>query len=97
MKQISVSNDIVPVGEFKTNISKWLKNIRETGHPLVITQNGKPAGVLLSPAEYDELVYKKLFIKSVNRGLADADAGRVHSTKEVREELKKRRLQRNNK
>jgi len=92
MKQISVSNDIVPVGEFKTNISKWLKNIRDTGHPLIITQNGKPAGVLLSPAEYDELVYKKLFIESVNRGLADADAGRVHSTKEVREELKKRRL-----
>lgn len=97
MKQISVSNDIVPVGEFKTNISKWLKSIREKGHPLVITQNGKPAGVLLSPSEYDELVYKKLFIESVNRGLADADAGRVHSTKEVREEFKRRRIQRNTK
>ena len=97
MKQISVSNDIVPVGEFKTNISKWLKIIRERGHPLVITQNGKPAGVLLSPSEYDELVYKKLFVESVDRGLADADAGRVRTTKEVREELKKRRLQRNSK
>ena len=41
-----------------------------------------------------KLAYKKRFIDSVNRGLADADAGRVHSTKEVREELRKCRQQR---
>ena len=61
MKNISIKNDIVPIAEFKAGISKWIKNIRDTGHPLIITQNGKPAGVLLSPEEYDELVYTKSF------------------------------------
>jgi len=44
--------------------------------PLIITQNGKPAGVLLSPGEYDELVYKKAFLDSVGRGIADTESGR---------------------
>ena len=59
MKPISITNDIVPIVEFKTNISKWFKNLQNAGHPLIITQNGKPAGVLLSPNDYDELVYRK--------------------------------------
>ncbi len=97
MKQISISNDIVPIGEFKTSISKWLKSIRDTGHPLVITQNGKPAGVLLSPSEYDALVHGKNFIDSINRGLADADSRNVYRTEELQEELQKRRMQRGSK
>ena len=59
MKTISVTNDIVPIAEFKTSISKWFKSLHNTGHPVIITQNGKPAGVLLSPNDYDELVYRK--------------------------------------
>ena len=29
-------------------LSQYLTNVHTTGHPLVITQNGKPAGVLIS-------------------------------------------------
>jgi len=39
MKVMSVSNDIVPIGKFKTSLSKWFKSIQNTGHPLIITQN----------------------------------------------------------
>jgi antitoxin YefM len=91
MKAISVNNDIVPIAEFKTSISKWFKNIQNTGHPLIITQNGKPAGVLLSPQDYDNLVYRQAFLDSVSRGIADAESGRTLRSKEVREALKNRR------
>ncbi|MBI5584464.1 MAG: type II toxin-antitoxin system Phd/YefM family antitoxin [Deltaproteobacteria bacterium] len=91
MKAISINNDIVPIGEFKTSISKWFKTIQNTGHPLIITQNGKPAGVLLSPQEYDDLVYRNSFLDSVKQGLADATSGKTYRTKEVREALKNRR------
>jgi len=94
MKDINISNDIIPLGQFKTSISKWLKSIQETRHPLVITQNGKPAGVLLSPADYDELVYIERFLSSVNQGLEDAEAGRIYTTETLRQELAKRRAQR---
>jgi antitoxin YefM len=87
MKTISVKNDIVPVAEFKTRLSKWFKSLQDTGHPLIIAQNGKPAGVLLSPNDYDELVYKKSFLDSVGRGIADADSGRTFRTKALRAAL----------
>jgi antitoxin YefM len=91
MKAISIHDDIVPIGEFKTGISKWFKNIQNTGHPLIITQNGKPAGVLLSPKEFDHLVYRRAFLDSVSRGIADAESGITLRTKEIREALRNRR------
>lgn len=91
MKPISVKNDIVPIAEFKTSISKWFENLRGTGHPVIITQNGRPAGVLLSPDDYDELVYGRSFLESVGRGIADADSGKTYSPKELRAALAARR------
>lgn len=91
MKTISVCNDIVPIAEFKTNISKWFKTLQTSGHPLIITQNSKPAGVLLSAADYDELVYRKAFLDSVERGMADAGNGRTQTTDELRKSLQARR------
>jgi prevent-host-death family protein len=91
MKTISVKNDIVPIAEFKTSLSKWFKSLQGTGHPVIITQNGKPAGVLLSPDDYDELVYRRSFLDSVWRGISDAESGRTYSTKELRAALASRR------
>lgn len=92
MRTFNVANDIIPIVEFKTSISKWFKSINKTGHPLIITQNGRPAGVLISPAEYDELIHKNLFIESVNKGLTDVENGHVLTTEELREKLKKKRI-----
>lgn len=91
MKTISIKNDIVPIAEFKTGISRWFKCLKGTGHPLIITQNGKPAGVLLSPEDYDELVYRKSFLDSVGRGISDAENGRTYRTEEIRSALSARR------
>jgi len=91
MKILNISTDIVPLGEFRTAISKWLKSIKSTGQPLVITQNGKPAGVLLSPEEYDHLIYTKRFLESVSQGILEADRGETYSNKELKSELIKSR------
>ena len=91
MRTISIRNDIIPIADFKTNISKWFKTLQTSGHPLIITQNSKPAGVLLSAADYDELVYRKSFLDSVERGIADAESGRTQTTDELRRTLQERR------
>lgn len=91
MKTISISSDIIPIAEFKTNISKWFKILQTSRHPLIITQNSKPAGVLLSASDYDELVYRKSFLDSVERGIADVESGRTQTTDELRIALRTRR------
>ncbi|MFN3871542.1 MAG: type II toxin-antitoxin system Phd/YefM family antitoxin [Ignavibacterium sp.] len=91
MKNISISNDIIPVGEFKSKLAHFLKEIQEKGNTLIITQNGRPAGVLLSPAEFDELRKTKDFIESVARGLSDSENDNVVSTRQLKSLLKDNR------
>lgn len=91
MKNITISNDIVPVAKFKTSISKYLKALKETGHPVIITQNGSPAGVLITPTEYDNLTYNKLFIESINSGLKDIESGEFYTTDELKDKIKSSR------
>ncbi|RKY91815.1 MAG: prevent-host-death protein [Ignavibacteriae bacterium] len=91
MKEISISSDIIPVGEFKASLAKYLKEIQQKKNSLIITQNGKPAGVLISPSEFDKLRHTKLFFESVSRGLSDSGKGKTLSTLKIRSELKKSR------
>jgi prevent-host-death family protein len=79
MRSIRVSENFVPVSEFKAQAAEWLRKVGMDGAPVVVTQNGKPAGVLLSPAAFDELTDRARFVEAVNEGLAAAEAGRVHT------------------
>lgn len=91
MKSVKLAEDIVPIGEFKNQSAQWLDKVKAQGHTIVITQNGKPAGVLISPAEFDRIRERELFVESVQRGLADSDEGKVFSTSKVQDRLAKRR------
>jgi prevent-host-death family protein len=84
MRPIKISEDIVPIGEFRAQAAHWLKRAGETAQPVVITQNGKPAAVLLSPAEYDRLQDRQRFLESVTAGIEDAEAGRIMTTSELK-------------
>lgn len=90
MRPVRVSENFVPVSEFKAQAAEWLRKIGEGGAPLVVTQNGRPAGVLLSPEAYDELTERARFVAAVNEGLADAEAGRVHSDAAVTKRMASR-------
>ncbi|MBI5556840.1 MAG: type II toxin-antitoxin system Phd/YefM family antitoxin [Deltaproteobacteria bacterium] len=65
MKPIHVSDDIVSLSDFKNHASKMLRHVQTSHRPVIITQNGKPAGVLISPAEFDYLSEKNRFINAV--------------------------------
>jgi prevent-host-death family protein len=94
MREVHVSDGIVPLGEFKAQAAKLLKRLADSDQPMVITQNGKPAGVLLSPREFDRLQERHRFLESIAAGLADAEGGRVIGTKELRERLRGWRAER---
>ncbi len=83
MTKLRVSEDIIPISDFKAKASEWLQRIARSGHPLVITQNGKPAGVLLSPVAFDELAEGQQFLAAVREGMTDEQAGRSHTTDEI--------------
>ena len=92
MAELSISECIVPLGEFKARAAQWLRQVKGSRQPLVITQNGRPAGVLLSAAEFDRLRERQRFLESVAAGIADVEAGEVMDPATLTQELAKRRV-----
>jgi prevent-host-death family protein len=82
-KALQVSQDILPIGDIKAHAGRVLRRLRDEGRPVVITQHGRPAGVLLSPEEYDRLREHDRFLEAVHEGLADAEAGRTITDEEL--------------
>lgn len=77
MKPLQVAQDILPLAQFKAQTSQVFRQLQRDQRPLVITQNGRPAAVLLTPAEFDRLRYREHVLAKVNAGLADSLAGRL--------------------
>lgn len=84
MKTLRITDGVIPLGEFKSHASRYLKKL---DGPMVITQNGRPAGVLLSPGEYDRICEQQNFLESIAAGMADAQAGRVMDEARLQEKL----------
>src|SRR5215470_3710735 len=76
-RAFQTAEDIIPIAELKANMSEIVRGLDERPRPLVVTLNGKPAAVVMSPREYDQLSYRARFVEAVNEGLADVRAGRV--------------------
>ena len=76
-RSLLVSEDIVALGEFKAHASRILRNLRENQRSVVITQNGKPSAVMITPEEFDRLQEFARFTSAVRDGLADVQAGRL--------------------
>src|SRR4029079_2740923 len=78
--QISISEDIHSLSDFKRNTPELLDQMRESGRPVVLTINGKAEIVVQDAASYQLLLDRMEEIETlagIKRGLADMKAGRV--------------------
>lgn len=84
---LNLETDIQPVSDFRANAATMLKRVKDTGRPLVLTQNGRGTAVLLDVAQYQALLDENELLRDVQRGLADVSAGRTVSHSEARTRL----------
>ncbi len=83
----------VPLSEAKTHLAKLLADVEALGEEVVITRSGRPVGVLLSLTDYEglletlEILADQDLAKSIEKGLADAAAGRLVSHEDVWDEV----------
>jgi prevent-host-death family protein len=87
MKPINISQNIVSLSDFKNKASRMLHEVQSSHRPLVITQNGKAAAVLISPADFDFLTEQVRFVEAVQRGLMDVQNGRELPDEDLDKEL----------
>lgn len=84
IRDVDVAEGIVPLGRFKANASRLIRGLSSHARPLVITQNGRPAAVLISPAAFEEIRARQRDLEAVARGLAEARAGRLVDHRKVK-------------
>ncbi|MSV34382.1 MAG: type II toxin-antitoxin system Phd/YefM family antitoxin [Bryobacterales bacterium] len=91
---LDISKDIHSLSDFKRNTSELLDQMRGTGHPVVLTINGKAAIVVQDAASYQKLLGRVDALEAlegIQRGLADVAAGRVTPLKEFEKQFRKKR------
>ncbi len=90
---MKLSTDIQSLSVFKRDSAKFLRQIKKTGEPIVLTVNGKAAAVVHDPDGYQEYLREKdrqETVAGVKRGIADMKAGRVRDAEEVFREIEAR-------
>ena len=75
---IDIARDINSLSNFKRNTNDFLKQMRRTRQPIVLTVNGKAEFVVQDATSYQELLEVKErweTIQSLQRGLAEMERG----------------------
>ncbi len=66
----------LPLSEVKAKLSELIEKVRTSDDEIVITKNGRPAGVLISPDEYESLKETELIradislMREIKKGLS---------------------------
>ncbi len=68
---LDLANDIRSLSDFKRNTVDLLDRLRKTGHPLVLTINGKAELVVQDAVAYQALLDRVEAIEGIQRGLED--------------------------
>ena len=58
MKRPNLHQDIKPLSEFRANAAQMVEQVRTSKRPLILTQNGRSAAVLIDVGEYENLLDK---------------------------------------
>ena len=88
---------IVPVREFRTNLSELLSDVADRRDHVLVTRNGKPAAALVPIDEYDaleetaEILSDSETLAAIEAGVAELSRGETVTLAALRAELDERR------
>lgn len=68
--------NIIPVTDLRQDAAAALKRLRATRQPVVITQRGRAAAVLLSMDEYERGENERQLLRIIARGEREITAGK---------------------
>ena len=77
MSKVRFSEDVKPVSEFRANTAAVLNQVQSTGRPILLTQHGRGAAVLLDVAAYESLLERAELLEDVRRGEEQYARGEV--------------------
>ena len=77
MKRVRLDQDIKPLSEFRANLASSVAQVRETGRPLVITDRGRSAAVIIGVREYEALLDKLELLEDIQEAESQLNEGQI--------------------
>ena len=74
---------IIPVSDLRQGAADLLGRVRRTQKPVVITQRGRAAAVIISIEAYEEAEREREMLRRIARGEREVKAGRGHDLASV--------------
>jgi prevent-host-death family protein len=90
MVHIKPSSDVQPLSAFRANTAGFLQQVRETKRPLLLTQHGKSAAVVLDVEVYEDLMEEVQLIRDIVQSRAELDREEGIPHEKVVAELRER-------
>jgi prevent-host-death family protein len=79
MPKLKPSRAIQPVTEFRANAAQVIEQVQETGEPVILTQHGRSAAVLLDVESYERMIDELALLRDVHLSERQIAAGNVRS------------------
>ncbi len=88
---MDITKDIRPMTEFRNHSAAFMRHLRETGRPVILTVNGKAAAVVQDAEAYQrllDLAAAASAAEGIRQGLEDMAVGRTRPAREVFDEIR---------
>jgi antitoxin YefM len=90
MSRLRPTTDVRPVTEFRANTSAVIEQMHSTGRPVILTQHGRSAAVLLDPGVYESLIDEVELLRDLAISEAQIVAGQVVPHEEVERRMREK-------
>jgi prevent-host-death family protein len=75
MKRIDLTEGIIPLSKFRARAAECVMRVKETRRPIVITQHGQSASVLMAVGDYEELMDRAELVRDVEKAERQLELG----------------------
>lgn len=84
---ISVSKDIEPLSEFRKKSAEFIKRLKNDKQPIVLTQHGKSAAVLMDVTEFELFNKKMKLLEDLLEAKQQIQQGNTYSVQEAKNRI----------
>lgn len=81
--------NIIPVSDLRQDAAKVMKRVRHSNEPVVITQRGRAAAVLISVESYERSEHEKEILRLLAKGEREIESGEGYDLDAVLQEADK--------
>lgn len=86
---ISISKDIEPLSEFRKKSADFVKRLKKEKQPIILTQHGKSAAVLMDVSEYERFTKKLEMLEDLLEAKQQVEQGKTYTMDQARERIEK--------